>query len=444
MNYFWRSKIKILGIVGCFWGDEGKGKYIDFLTPKADLIVRFQGGDNAGHTVYLNKTPVKLRLIPSGVLHAKKSCLLAGGMVINPEVLLNELAMLKKLNIIPAILIADNAHVILPYHVEIDQYMETKLGKKHIGTTHRGIGPAYDDKTLRLGIRITDLFDKQHLLGKIQTSLMFKQHMLKNKYNAQKLAEQYFQYGQAIKPWVIDETQYLMAINYQQHKIIFESSQGTMLDINNGTYPYVTSSSPCISAAGVNSGSNPYFIDASLGIVKAYTTRVGSGMFPTEIKDQQLAEQIRAVGNEYGTVTKRPRRIGWLDLVILRYSIQINGIRYIAISLLDVLSGLDKIKLAVAYRYKTQRYTMYQNFFSILHPETLEIEYIELPGWQQSVRFAKKWTDLPKNCQAYLKQIEQLAKVKIAYISVGPNRNETIVIHDLWKTVCPKKQDFLN
>lgn len=421
-------------VVGTQWGDEGKGKIVDLLTEKSDLIIRFQGGNNAGHTLVVGEKKVVLHLIPSGILHPGKLCVIGSGVVLDPEILLEEIDALREkgYEVSPdTVAISDRTHVIMPYHRIIDTARDCTQG---IGTTGRGIGPAYEDKARRVGIRVVDLINETYLQKKLDAAFEEKQEyvtrMLKLKpLDKDRMFEKLARMGARIKPYVRDVSVLLDAMMKQGKHLLFEGAQGANLDMDHGTYPYVTSSNTVAGQACVGSGIGPTAIDAVLGICKAYTTRVGGGPFPTELNDE-TGERLRAFGGEYGATTGRPRRCGWLDLVALRHSIRLSAISHLAITKLDVLSGFETIKVAVAYRSNG---TILENMPANLDMYTdLELVYDDLPGWEEPLNDIKAFGDLPENCKAYLAYIEGKLGVKAAIVSVGPKREETIVLENLF------------
>ncbi len=422
-------------VVGTQWGDEGKGKIVDLLTEKSDLIIRFQGGNNAGHTLVVGDKKVVLHLIPSGILHPGKLCVIGSGVVLDPETLLEEIsALIKKgYDVSPAsVAISDRAHVIMPYHRIIDTARDCTQG---IGTTGRGIGPAYEDKARRLGIRIIDLINEPYLKKKLDAAFEEKQEyitkILKLKaLDKNSMFDKLAQMGAQIKPFVTDVPVLLDSKMRQGKHLLFEGAQGANLDMDHGTYPYVTSSNTVAGQACVGTGIGPTKITSVLGICKAYTTRVGGGPLPTELSDE-IGERLRAFGGEYGATTGRPRRCGWLDLVALRHSIRLSSISYLAITKLDVLSGFETIKVATAYKSEG---TILENMPANLDMYSdLELVFDELPGWDEPLSTIKSFDDLPKNCKAYLGYIEEKLGVKAAIVSVGPKREETIVLKNIFE-----------
>lgn len=421
-------------VVGTQWGDEGKGKIVDLLTEKSDLIIRFQGGNNAGHTLVVGERKVVLHLIPSGILHPDKLCVIGSGVVLDPEILLEEIDALKEkgYDISPdSIAISDRTHVIMPYHRIIDTARDCTQG---IGTTGRGIGPAYEDKARRLGIRVIDLINETYLHKKLNAAFEEKQEYITKILRLKPLDKdgmftKLAAMGARIRPYVRDVSVLLDEKIKQGRHILFEGAQGANLDMDHGTYPYVTSSNTVAGQACVGSGIGPTAIDVVIGICKAYTTRVGGGPFPTELNDE-IGERLRAFGGEYGATTGRPRRCGWLDLVALRHSIRLSGISRLAVTKLDVLSGFETIKVATAYRSNG---STIENMPANLEMYTdLEPVYEELPGWEEPLNDIRSLGDLPQNCRSYLSYIEDRLGVKTAIVSVGPKRAETIVLEDLF------------
>lgn len=418
----------VLVVIGMQFGDEGKGKFVDLLSQEYEYIVRYQGGDNAGHTIVFNNKKFKLRLIPSGIFDKRNKVIISNGVVLNPITFFEEISYLEKNGIdTKNLFVSDKCHVIFDFHLEMDELLEEIKGDAKVGTTKKGIGPCYSDKASRFGIRVCDLFNFEGLLKKIQLSLEVK-NVLFNKYqkrvfNPYNVAQKYYDLGQKIKPYVFNTNALLNYAYDKNKKILFEGAQGVMLDIDYGTYPFVTSSNV---VGLVSSGSGISFnkIRNILGVVKAYSTRVGEGPFVSEIKNQSLASIIRETGNEYGTVTNRPRRIGWIDLFLLKYVIDCTGINEIAITLLDVLSCVERIKICIGYKKngKTLKYMP----SSIEELEKCEPILEEVSGWMTDISQVKIYNDLPENAKSYLWFIEKFLNVKIRYVSVGPDRNQTI------------------
>jgi adenylosuccinate synthase len=432
-------------VVGAQWGDEGKGKIVDLLTEDADAVARYQGGHNAGHTVMIRNEQFILHLIPSGILHSGKTCIIGNGVVIDPKSLIEEIEALKrrKIKIGRNLFISGRAHVIMPYHTILEGKHEESKGAKKIGTTGRGIGPAYVDKMSRTGIRMIDLLDSKGFKEKLEINLSEINFLLEKKYKYKKLSVQkvyseYMKYAEYLAPFITDTVVLTNKLIDSGMNVLFEGAQGTLLDIDHGTYPYVTSSSASAGGVCTGLGVSPKKIDGILGIMKAYTTRVGGGPFPTELKDK-LGEEIRLKGGEYGATTGRPRRCGWLDAVALKHAIRINGFTGVALTKLDVLDGLDKIKVCVAYRYKdpdgrydhrkkarTSRLTDFPQQVNIL--TVCEPVYKELEGWKESTKGVTKLKDLPKQARAYMDYLEELLNVRIDLISTGQKRNEVIIV----------------
>jgi adenylosuccinate synthase len=417
-------------IVGAQWGDEGKGKLTDLLAERADVVVRFQGGNNAGHTIVRDGEEFKFHLIPSGILYPGKTCVVGNGVVIDPAIFIGELDGLRRRGIDPSGLrISANAHLIMPYHVMLDTAGEAKLGKLEIGTTKRGIGPCYADKAARLGIRVQDLLDAKILRKKIMAALEPKQQMLRPflrdpKLDLHAMTEEYLRYGHRLEPFIADTANLCWKALDAGRTVIFEGAQGTLLDLDHGTYPFVTSSNPIAGAACVGAGVGPADIDEVWGVAKAYATRVGAGPFPTEL-DDRLGAHIRERGGERGTTTGRDRRIGWLDLVALRYAARLNRLSALAITKLDVLSGIDPLRVAVRYRSSEgARLDELPYHQSVLH--AAEAEYEELPGFEDEIGACRSEAELPTEARDYLDFISEHAGVQIRLVGVGPGREQVI------------------
>ncbi len=417
-------------VVGIQWGDEAKGKVVDFLAANADVVIRYNGGSNAGHTVVVGSETYKFHLVPSGVLRPHAISIIGDGEVVDPKVLVGELDDLARRGIaVDNLKISLNAHVVMPYHLLLDRLEEDRKGKKAIGTTIRGIGPAYADKASRIGIRIADLTDPDRFRTRLAENLELNNPLLTKIYGAEPLSEkalldEYLAYGERIRPFAAN-TSYIVAEAARQGKnLLFEGAQGTLLDIDYGTYPYVTSSHTVAAGACLGTGVGPRGIDRVIGVGKAYTTRVGAGVFPTELFDD-VGDYIRERGNEYGTTTGRPRRCGWLDTVILRYSAMVNGLTDHAMTLLDVLTGLDTLKVCRAYRCNGTETTQFPGDWEAVR-ECVPI-HDELPGWSEDVSGIRRFEDLPANAKAYISHVEKLTGVPITIISVGPERTQTIV-----------------
>lgn len=417
-------------LIGAQWGDEGKGKITDFLAKKAGMIVRSQGGNNAGHTVVVEGEEFKLHLIPSGILYSDKTCIIANGVVIDPAVLLQELNYLTERGVKTGkLLISGNAHVIMPYHRLLDGLEENARGDSKIGTTKRGIGPAYMDKTARTGIRMNDLIDPDEFAAKLRRNLAEKNTLLTKVYGAEPLDfeeiyQEYEGYAARLKEYVTDTSLAIAQTMKNGIKVLFEGAQGTLLDLDHGTYPFVTSSSPIAGGACTGSGVGPTHIDRVVAVIKAYTTRVGEGPFPTELTDD-TGQRIQKLGFEFGTTTGRARRCGWFDAVIARYAVRVNGISDFAVTKLDVLTGLETLKICVGYNADGQRideFPQSQKIFTKCEPI-----YEEMPGWQEDLTQIKRFEDLPKNAQNYIRRLEELSGVQATIVAVGPGREQTIV-----------------
>ncbi len=423
---------KTVVVVGTQWGDEGKGKITDYLAQKADIVARYQGGNNAGHTIEFKGQQFKLRLIPSGVFEAEK-VILGNGMAINPESLIEEIEYLNEGGIATDhIRISNRAHVIFPYHIELDGLQEELKGDNKVGTTKRGIGPCYTDKYARVGIRIGELLDPELFATKLKEQLADKNEILA-KYNKptftfEEIYEKYAEYAARIKPFVTD-TSYELDLAFEEgKKVLFEGAQGVMLDIDHGTYPFVTSSNPSAGAVTTGLGVGPTKIKEVVGVVKAYSTRVGEGAFPTEIQGE-TADRIREIGREYGTVTGRPRRIGWFDSVVVSHTRRVSGLTGLSINLLDVLSGLDTLQICTAYELDGQVIKFVPS--TIKEFERCTPVYEEMPGWQEDITGVTSFEQLPVAAQNYLRRLEELIGAPIAIFSVGPDREQTILMREL-------------
>jgi adenylosuccinate synthase len=425
-----------VAVVGTQWGDEGKGKIVDLYTEKSDVVARFQGGNNAGHTLVVKGRKTILHLIPSGILHDNKICIIGNGVVFDPAVFLQELQELENGNLLPPntkLFISEKAHLIMPYHRRIDQAREARISGKKIGTTGRGIGPAYEDKAARTGIRIGDLYEEDLFREKLRYSLEEKNFLLTHFFkdtplNENEIADPYLDYAQKIKPFVADTSMVLDHEAKQGRKILFEGAQGSHLDIDHGTYPYVTSSNTVSANASCGTGIGPNTINKVVGICKAYTTRVGEGPFPTELKDE-IGNHMQKVGQEFGATTGRKRRCGWLDMVLVRQAVRVSGIDALAITKLDVLTGLDEVKICVGYKSPTGNFT-HAAPASLKTLAECQPVYEEFEGWKEDILYAKEISELPANARKYLKRLEELAEAKIILVSVGPGREETIVLED--------------
>ena len=422
-------------VVGTQWGDEGKGKITDFLSKQADAIARYSGGDNAGHTIQFEGETYKLHLIPSGIFYSDKTSVMGNGMVINPQSLVKELTGLQDRGIDTSNLrISNRAHVILPYHVYQDKVDEESRGDAKIGTTCKGIGPCYTDKVQRMGIRVADLLDKEVFEQKLRSNLEMKNRLFTKFYEVEPLNfddmfEQFYAYGQEIAQYVTDTSKVLNDVIDSEGKVLFEGAQGVLLDVDHGTYPYVTSSNPVAGGVTTGVGIGPSAVTRVIGVSKAYTSRVGDGPFPTELFDE-VGHQIREVGREYGTTTGRPRRVGWFDSVVVRHSRRVSGITDLALNSIDVLTGLDTVKICVAYDYNGERITEYPANNHII--EDCKPIYEELPGWEEDITGIRRLEDLPENAQNYVKRVSELTGISIATFSVGPDRDQTNVLVDVW------------
>ena len=419
-------------VVGTQWGDEGKGKIVDLYTVRADVVARFQGGNNTGHTLVVGGRKTILHLIPSGILHDHKICVIGNGVVFDPKVFLEEVRELAEGGLFPPstkLYVSEKAHVIMPYHRSIDQAREVRSAGKKIGTTGRGIGPAYEDKVARTGIRVGDLYETRLLLEKLRRSLEEKNFLLKNYFgveplDAQAIADEYLAFADKIKPFVADTSLILDSEIKKGKKILFEGAQGCHLDVDHGTYPYVTSSNTVSGNAACGSGIGPGALSTVVGICKAYTTRVGEGPFPTELQDG-IGDHLQKVGQEFGATTGRKRRCGWLDMVLVRQAVRVSGISALAITKLDVLTGLDKLKICIGYKSPQGEFTeavpASMNVFSACVPV-----YEEFDGWKENIAGALKISDLPGNAQKYLTRLKELSGADLALVSVGAGREETI------------------
>ena len=422
-------------VVGTQWGDEGKGKITDFLSENAEVIARYQGGDNAGHTIVIEGTKYKLHLIPSGIFYPEKVSVIGNGVVVNPKSLVKELAYLHDAGITTDNLrISDRAHVILPYHIKLDQLQEDSKGDNKIGTTIKGIGPAYMDKAARVGIRIADLLDKEIFAERLKINLEQKNREFTKMYEVdpvdfQDIFEEYYDYGQQIKKYVTDTSVILNDALDAGKRVLFEGAQGVMLDIDQGTYPYVTSSNTVAGGVTIGSGVGPSKISKVVGVCKAYTSRVGDGPFPTELNDE-IGHQIREVGHEYGTTTGRPRRVGWFDSVVMRHSRRVSGLTNLSLNSIDVLTGLDEVKICVAYDLDGERIDYYPASLETLQRCTPIYE--TLPGWSEDITGVRHLDDLPETAKNYVRRVSELVGVKISTFSVGPGRDQTNVLESVW------------
>ncbi len=420
--------MKRIVIIGTQWGDEGKGKITDFLATKADVVCRYQGGNNAGHTVVFDGNKYSLHLLPSGILNPKISNVMANGMVINPKAFVEEINKIKDFKLV----ISDRAHVVLPYHLALDKAYESVKEEK-IGTTHKGIGPAYADKASRNGIRVSTFIHPERFYKRLKELMIVKNEELM-RYGAETLDfesvyEEYSAYAKIMSPYVSDTSVFLNHAIENNQKILFEGAQGVLLCIDHGTYPFVTSSSPTASSVPLNTGIAPWLLDGSIGVTKAYTTRVGGGPMPSEIFSE-LASEIRVKGNEFGTTTGRPRRIGWLDTVILRHTKRVSGLSFLAVTLLDVLSGIDELEIVTAYELNGK-------VIDYIPSEIEDFEQckplsIKIKGWHEDITQVKSYDELPDSTKAYLKKITELTGVEVAMFSVGPDRVQTIMVKEIF------------
>jgi adenylosuccinate synthase len=417
-------------LVGAQWGDEGKGKIVHFLSREADVVARYQGGANAGHTVVSGGRQFVLHLLPVGALWPQVTCVIGGGVVIDPIDLLAEIEELRqaKIDLSKRLFISHQAHLVMPYHKLLDRMAEEKSSREKIGTTGRGIGPAYVDKVARTGIRIVDLLDHRVLREKLRRNIEEKNLLLSRIYDTEQLDEEqivreYLDFDQRIDPFVKDVSVFLSEAIQAGKRILLEGAQGTLLDVDAGTYPFVTSSNPTVGGALTGLGIGPRAIDEVIGVMKAYTTRVGHGPFPTELSDD-LGGRLRETGGEFGATTGRPRRCGWFDAVVARYSARVNGVDAWAITKLDVLTGIDPLRVCVAYEDGRRTY---RNFPAVPHIlEACRPVYEELPGWKEPIESARNWNDLPSNARDYLHFIEESTKVPVKIISVGADQEMTI------------------
>ena len=420
-------------MIGAQWGDEGKGKITDLLSKSADIVVRYQGGVNAGHTIVVQGQTFKLHLIPSGILYPDTECIIGCGTVIDPQVLIKELDQLESFNISTRnLLISQTAHVTMPYHRLIDEASEERRGSHKIGTTGRGIGPTYADKSERIGIRVLDLMNPDALRDQLHWTINYKNVILEKLYNLpqiepRQVIDQYLEYADRLRPHVVDTSLKIYDAIKRRRNILFEGAQGTLLDLDHGTYPYVTSSNPVAGGACVGTGVGPTMIDRVIGVAKAYTTRVGEGPFPTELNGK-VGELLCDRGAEFGTTTGRKRRCGWFDAVIGRYAVRINGMDCLAITKLDVLDELEEIKVCVAYEIDGQRCENFPS--SSRRLAAMRPIYKTLRGWQQSTDHCRSLEDLPRQALDYLKFLAELMEVPIAIVSLGPSRDQTIIVED--------------
>ena len=417
-------------VLGAQWGDEGKGRVTDFFAESADFVVRYQGGNNAGHTITVGERVFALSVIPSGVMYEECVPVIASGCVLDPAVLLEEIEMLTREGFSPERLrISSNAHLIMPYHRVLDGVMELYLGRNRIGTTKRGIGPAYTDKYQRVGIRVQDLFDPRIFREKVTAALEDKNKIITRVYNrlpmdSEEVASRYLEMADRLLPYVTDTSLLLWNAISEGRSVLFEGAQGTLLDIDHGTYPFVTSSNPTAGGALIGAGLGPTAIDAVVGVAKAYISRVGSGPFPTELFDQ-VGDWMVEQGREFGTVTGRRRRCGWLDLVALRYAARVNGLTHLFITKLDILSGLETLRVAVGYEGAGDSYREFPRQQRVLYKCTPVYE--EVGGWSEDITGARRFEDLPATARQYIRFIEEAVGVPVGWVSVGPERSQLVV-----------------
>ncbi len=422
-------------VVGAQWGDEGKGKVVDIYTEYADDIVRYQGGNNAGHTLVVGSEKIVLHLIPSGILHEGKRCIIGNGVVLDPEVFIKEITKLKESGRIKddsCLLLSESLHIIMPYHKKIDIAREAQSGDRKIGTTGRGIGPCYEDKIGRRGIRLMDLLDSAVFARKLKEFLIEKNFLLEKMLGEpscdfEAIFSEYQGYADTLRRYVADTALVLSKDLGAGKKVLFEGAQGSLLDVDHGTYPYVTSSSTCAGGACTGSGVSPRHIHEIIGISKAYITRVGSGPFPTELLDS-TGEELRRIGGEFGATTGRPRRCGWFDTMVIRYAVRINGLTGIALTKLDVLSEFDTIKVCTGYTFQGKKLETLPSALEIF--ENCQPVYEELPGWKADITAAKSFEELPEKAQVYVRRLEELAGCPIVMVSVGPRRDQTISLRN--------------
>jgi adenylosuccinate synthase len=416
-------------LVGAQWGDEGKGKVTDLLAPEVDYVVRYQGGNNAGHTVIAGDTRLALHLIPSGILRPDVVPVIGDGVVVDPATLLEEIDALAEQGIsCRRLLVSGNAHLIMPYHQEIDKVTERFLGRSKLGTTRRGIGPAYADKAARIGLRIQDLLDMKIFGQKLEVALKEKNAVLTKVYNrlplkAKDIIERYSTYAERLEPYIADTSLVIWRALRDGRQVLFEGAQGTLLDVDHGTYPFVTSSNPIAGGASTGAGIGPREISRVFGVAKAYVTRVGAGPFPTEDTGPD-GERMGERGHEFGTTTGRKRRCGWFDAVLLRYAARLNSLSDVFLTKLDVLSGFDRLRVAVAYSYQGETYEEFPPHQTIFHK--CEPVYEELPGWTADISDARAFSDLPSEAQEYVRRIEEIGGVPVTLVSVGPSRDQTV------------------
>ncbi|WP_185851111.1 adenylosuccinate synthase [Blattabacterium cuenoti] len=416
-------------IVGLQWGDEGKGKITDLFSKNSDYVIRYQGGNNSGHSIHINNRYFTLHLIPSGIVYSHVKCIIGPGMVVDPKYLIQEIKNLESIGLKTSkIFLAKRAHITMPYHPLLDKYKEDSLGEKSIGTTHRGIGPTYEDKIARIGIRLLDFLNLKNFYKKLKDNVDYKNLIITKVYKKEpisfmKIYDEYIEYAKILKPRIIDAVLDIHKAFHEGKRILFEGAQAMLLDINYGTYPYVTTSSTSTGGVSIGSGIPPSFLMNFIGVAKAYCTRVGYGPFPTEIKNKKINYIIREKGKEYGTTTNRQRRCGWLDLIALKYSCIINGINYLILTKLDILSHLDSIKICIGY----QKNGINIKHFPAYIEKELKANYIDIPGWKKDISHIKEYEELPKNCKKYINFIEGYLNLDIILISIGSERNQNII-----------------
>jgi len=422
-------------VVGSQWGDEGKGKITDFLAESAEVIARYQGGNNAGHTILIDNKKYKLTMVPSGIFYPDKWCVIGNGVVINPKALIEEIEYIRQNGFSTERLrISDRAHLIMPYHLILDELEELRKGEDKIGTTRKGIGPCYMDKAARNGIRMADLMDRAVFERKLRTIGAEKNKLIEQVYGGSPIdieatIREYLEYAEVLRPYVTDTSVVLNDMIDQGKRVLFEGAQGVMLDIDHGTYPYVTSSNPSAGGVCIGSGVGPTKIHQVIGVAKSYTTRVGDGPFPTELTNE-IGDWIRERGNEYGTVTGRPRRVGWFDSVVVRHARRVSGITGLSLNSLDVLNGLKTVKICTAYRYEGKTIESYPANLEVL--AKCEPIYEELPGWSEDLGSVKSLDELPVNARHYVERVSQLTGIPISIFSVGRNRDQTHLVRPVY------------
>jgi adenylosuccinate synthase len=419
-----------LAVVGAQWGDEGKGKIVDVLAPHFSIVARYQGGHNAGHTVFAGGTRFVLHLIPSGILHPGVACVIGNGVVVDPRALFEEIETLARhgVEVDDRLRISNRAHVILPYHRDLDLFSEARRGDRSIGTTSRGIGPAYEDKIGRRGVRVGDLNDPSALTAEVRDNVQARNRLIGGEaLDWKRVLDDVLQYAERMRPWVCDTSLFLARAMAQGRAVLFEGAQGTMLDIDHGTYPFVTSSNATAGGVCTGLGVGPRAIDRVLGVAKAYTTRVGGGPLPTELSGTP-GERLRESGQEYGASTGRPRRCGWYDAVTVRYAARVNGLDALALTKLDVLDDLDEIKICTGYRWRGDVLDEFPSDLAIL--ANCDAVYETLPGWKRSTRGVRSLADLPREARAYIARLEEASRVRAAIVSTGSDRDDTIFADD--------------